>query len=239
MEHAKQGLESIVKPTVLSLRLQAIVSLIPPSSRVLDIGTDHGQVPAYVLENHLADSVVATDIHEDPAEICRKYLRRQGVIKNATVLRTDGLHGIVLRTLDTVILSGLGGMEMVRIIRESLIDHDNSFPLGVHFLLQPQRSAEELRVFLEENGFHLVTERICIDREKMYTIILTKFTKEHQPVRSLTENILGPVILSDRPEHYFEYLSHERNVLKKHMRARPELSDVIQEIDRLLSDNQS
>ena len=51
---------------------------------------------------------------------------------------------------------------------------------------------------------------------------------------SLTERVLGPRILESRPPHFEEYLHHQKNVLKKHMRARPELADVLKDIDILL-----
>lgn len=223
-----------VKPTVLSIRLQEIVSMIPPSERVVDVGTDHGQVPAFLLEHNLTPTVLATDIHDGPTETARKYLRRQGVMKDAEVKKTDGLHGVSLGIGDTVVLSGLGGLEMIRILTESMVEHASGFPAGVHFLMQPQRSAEELRVFLQGNGFVLLRERICIDREKLYVILLARFSGERFPPLSLSESILGPRILSDQPDCYVPYLKHQRNVLRKHMRARPELIDVIAYIEDLL-----
>jgi tRNA (adenine22-N1)-methyltransferase len=230
---------SLVKPTVLSVRLREIVSLIPESARVIDVGTDHGQVPAYLLENRLTQKVLATDIHDGPADTARKYLRRQGVMKDADVMKTDGLHGVVLNRDDTVVLSGLGGLEMIRILTESMCEHKEEFPVGVHILMQPQRSAEELRIFLQVNGFLLVKEQICIDREKLYVILLARYTGGKQSLFSLAENILGPRILADRPDHYRTYLLHQRNVLRKHMRARPELHDVIAYIENLLKEDKA
>lgn len=232
----KKMQEFPIKPTVLSIRLQEIVSLISPSPRVIDVGTDHGQVPSYLLENHLTQRIVATDIHRDPAETARKYLMRQGVMKYSEVIQTDGLHGIVLDKEDTVILSGLGGLEMIRILTESLKEHQDRFPAGVNILMQPQRSAEELRNYLQNNGFVILKERICIDRDKIYVIILTEYQGESLPALSLISSILGPKILADRPEYTMQYLQHERNVLRKHMRARPELSEVIAYIEDVLQE---
>ena len=221
-------------PTQLSRRLSDIVALVPPCVRVLDIGSDHGHVTSWLLENRVAQTAVATDIHADPAEITRRYLRRQGMIGRAEVIHTDGLHGITLEEGDVVILSGLGGLEMIRILTEALADHGGVFPAKTRFILQPQRSAEELRAFLNRSGFVFEKEMISIDRDKYYIILSVSWTGSAPGEYSLGELVLGPCILRDKPEEFIRYLTHEKNVLKKQMRARPELSKVIHEIDLLL-----
>jgi len=223
-----------IKPTQLSVRLMEIVSTVPPCERVLDIGSDHGHVPAWLLENHIAKSAVATDIHADPAETARRYLRRQGVMQQADVYHTDGLHGIRMQKGDVVILSGLGGLEMIRVISESLADHAGMFPVGTLFVLQPQRSFEELRTYLSGNGFSIEEESVCLDRDKFYCILLVKWTGQKGAGLSLTELLLGPCLLRKRPPNFIKYLHHQRNVLKKHMRARPGLAEVLSDIDHIL-----
>lgn len=221
-------------PTQLSRRLMDIVALVPPCPRVLDIGSDHGHVTSWLLENGVAQTAVATDIHADPAEITRRYLRRQGTIDRATVIHTDGLHGITLAEGDVVILSGLGGLEMIRILSEALDGHGGAFSAKIRFILQPQRSAEELRIFLNRSGFVFEKEKISIDRDKYYCILALAWNGSTPAEFSLGERVLGPCILRDKPDGFTRYLTHQKNVLKKHMRARPELSEVIHEIDLLL-----
>ncbi len=222
------------KRTVLSLRLAQIVSLVPKGRRVIDVGSDHGHVSAYLLENHICEYAVATDIHADPSEITRKYLRRQGLSGRSSVYCTDGLHGISLQKGDTIIISGLGGMEMIRILEESVFDQKISVSDNITFVLQPQRSIESVRNRLCENGFAITKEQICVDREKFYTIILSEKKGGTQKKLSLAEQYLGPFILSEHPDHYIEYMIHQRNVLRKQIRAHPELSEVLHVIDGIL-----
>lgn len=221
-------------PTRLSMRLMEIVSSIPPCERVIDVGSDHGHVISYLLENHIAQSAVATDIHIDPAETTKRYLRRQGVMQHAEVYHTDGLHGIRLIERDVVVISGLGGVEMIRILSETLEEHKGAFPRNIRWILQPQRSFEELRVYLFGVSFRIDRESICLDREKIYMILQAEWTGAAGEEMSLTQRVLGPRILESRPPHFEEYLHHQKNVLKKHMRARPELADVLKDIDMLL-----
>lgn len=228
--------DAAVLPTQLSARLMEIVSFVPPCERVLDIGSDHGHVPSYLLENDIAGYAVATDIHADPAETTKRYLRRHGVMHRAEVYHTDGLHGIQLREGDVVVLSGLGGLEIIRVLSEALTDHDGKFPQGILFVLQPQRSVPELRVYLS-GGFSLIDEKVCLDREKYYIILSAKWTGKKSLPMSLAQIELGPRLLEKRPPNFISYLHHQKNVLRKHMRARPELAFVLSEIDIILSTN--
>jgi len=221
------------KPTQLSLRLAAIAAMIPPSDRVIDVGTDHGQIPAFLLENHRVPRVIATDIHEGPAETARKYLRRQGVIRNAEVIRTDGLHGVAPQEGDTIVISGLGGLEMIRILQEAFAT-EKDVPTGIRLVLQPQRSAEELRQYLCVAGFAIDDETVVTDRDKFYVILLVTYTAIPYPELGIEEAVLGPILLRRSSTEIEEYLRHERNVMKKHMRARPELMEVIRRIDGMI-----
>lgn len=222
------------KRTILSLRLAQIVALVPFCRRVIDVGSDHGHVSAYLLENQIAEYAIATDIHADPSEITRKYLRRQGLSARSFVYCTDGLHGIMLEKGDTIIISGLGGMEMLRILEESLFASQITAQEHLTLVLQPQRSIETVRKRLYENGFAITREKICIDRGKFYIILLSEKVDGLQSRLSLPEQYLGPYILANHPENYAEYMMHQRYVLRKQVRAHPELSEVLHVIDGIL-----
>ena len=48
----------------LSNRLKEIVRLTPQNSIVGDIGTDHGYIPAYLIQNNISKYIIATDISQ-------------------------------------------------------------------------------------------------------------------------------------------------------------------------------
>ena len=230
---------AVPTPTKLSRRLMEIVSFVPHCRRVLDVGSDHGHVISYLLENHIAETAVATDIHADPAETTQRYLRRQCVMHLAEVYHADGLHDIRLSAGDVVIISGLGGLEMIRILSNAISENDGKLPDHIQWILQPQRSFEELRSSLSKQCFQISRETICLDRDKFYCIIQAEWTGQICSDLTLTEQIIGPCLLVKRPDHFAAYLHHQRNVLKKHMRARPELAPVLSDIDRILQGEKS
>ena len=51
----------------LSKRLNAVASLVESGSSVADVGTDHGYIPVYLVENKISPFVVAMDINEKTA----------------------------------------------------------------------------------------------------------------------------------------------------------------------------
>ena len=50
----------------LSNRLLACASLVRPGELVADVGTDHGHLPVYLLEQGICTHVIAGDLREGP-----------------------------------------------------------------------------------------------------------------------------------------------------------------------------
>lgn len=219
--------ESIAKSkhTRMSSRLMCIAEEIRDAERVIDVGSDHGFIASYVLENDLAIRVIATDIHRAPAQRTKNYLEKQGFSNRSEVYCRDGISGINIHEGDWVVIAGLGGMEMIRILSQALDENEGELPKDVPFLLQPQRSAEELRIYLSENGFMIRSEKICVDRGKVYVMIRAIYT-QHRYSLDLISSIIGPYIMEHRPEGTKQYLRHLFHSIEKQRRGRPELSQV-------------
>ena len=49
----------------LSKRLEAISSLVPINSNVIDIGCDHGLLDIYLYQSKISQKVIASDINEN------------------------------------------------------------------------------------------------------------------------------------------------------------------------------
>lgn len=43
----------------LSIRMQAVADMVTPGGRIADIGTDHGYVPIYLVEQNKTDHAIA------------------------------------------------------------------------------------------------------------------------------------------------------------------------------------
>ena len=82
----------------------------------------------------------------------------------------DGLEPIVPGEVDVVVVAGMGGETMARILARS--------PGVVRTLdrlvLQPQQRAEALLKFLAAGGFSVLEERSAIDRGRPYTVLVVR-----------------------------------------------------------------
>ena len=63
----------------LSKRLHAVAGLVTEGASVADIGTDHGYIPIYLIENGVAGKAIAMDINEGPLERAREHIEEHGL----------------------------------------------------------------------------------------------------------------------------------------------------------------
>ena len=56
----------------LSPRLQMVADFVPPCACAADIGTDHGYLPVWLLQNGVVQTAIAADIHVGPLANARK-----------------------------------------------------------------------------------------------------------------------------------------------------------------------
>lgn len=216
---------------ILSPRLMTICSMIDECDTVIDVGSDHGKLGSYCLENHICHHLVATDIHEMPAERTRLHLQEQGFSEQSEVLCTDGLHGVKLGPDTTIVIAGMGGLEIRKILSDAI--SDTRFPAGTRLLLQPQRSHYELRSFLCENGMKIEDEQIAKEKGHFYTILKVLPSTESYDLND-TQLFLGPCILKNKPELFVEYMDHERSLMQKKALGDPRCAEILKNWEELL-----
>ncbi|NLW89607.1 MAG: SAM-dependent methyltransferase [Clostridiaceae bacterium] len=212
--------------TKLSDRLTCIAQAIDPVRLLIDVGSDHGFIGSFALENNIAEKVIATDIHRAPSERTREYFDKMGFSKSARVFCRDGLHEIEPEGKTAIVIAGIGGLEIARIIDEAMSESDLYHDENVVFYLQPQRSEEELREFLSIHGMRILSEKICFDRGKHYILIVSQYSGEPYSLND-AEKIIGPIILRDRPLGTDQYIEHRLRSIRKQSIGRPELKEVI------------
>lgn len=143
-------------------RLSVIAGLIPAGAHVADIGTDHARLPIYLMQRGLAASVLATDVHPDPLRRARRLLRLCGLEDIIPLRLADGLSGLPLDTIDTVVIAGLGADTILKIWRK------NPPPVHVTCLLQPMSHTERLRAFF---GASIAAECLVQEETRLYSIM--------------------------------------------------------------------
>ncbi len=169
----------------LSKRLSLIADFVNEGSSVCDVGTDHGYLPAFLYLSGKCKSVTATDINEKPLQSARKNLDRLNA-NGVRLILCDGLSGVEQEDIDTVIIAGMGGEVISGIIDRCAFVHSDK----VSLILQPTTAAKELRIFLSKNGFCVEKEQAIKENDKIYSVMLVRYTGEEYTVLE-TQAVIG------------------------------------------------
>lgn len=155
---------------MLTPRLDCIIRHVHADTAA-DIGTDHAYVPVELIRSGRAKKVIAADVRKGPIEIAKANINKYGLSNKIETRLGSGISVINNDEADTVIIAGMGG-ELIRDIMSSDIEKTR-FPL---FILQPMNSQYELRVWLLENGFEIMTEDIECEGKRVYNLMKVKYT---------------------------------------------------------------
>lgn len=150
---------------MITPRLETIIKHIN-GKITADIGTDHAYIPIYLIENGLADHVIASDVKEGPVSIARDNIKNHGLSDKIEVRLGSGLSVLKQGEADTIIIAGMGG-----ILISEIIDEDIKIAKASKLILQPMNAQYELRKYLLSNGFKITDEDISIEGHKVYNII--------------------------------------------------------------------
>ncbi|MCR5617574.1 MAG: class I SAM-dependent methyltransferase [Clostridiales bacterium] len=196
--------------------------------RVIDVGSDHGFLALRCLEDKITPYVICTDIHKQPAERTRKCLEDNGFSDISEVFCTDGLTGIDLKRYDNVVMAGLGGNTIMSVLTEVLKRTPHDILKEVDLILQPQKTSDELRVFLAKEGFEIVFEDTDTDRDLFYVLIKARFTGISHEL-TLEEKYYGPCLLLRNDDKAVRYKEHLDEIFKIRSRGNPELRKLLEE----------
>ena len=153
-------------------RLSAVASLVRKGKRVADIGTDHGYLVAYLVENGICPSGIAADLRKGPLENARQTVIQQGLTKKIELILSDGLENIAPDACDDVVIAGMGGNLIAEILEKAPWVKDKR----INIVAQPMTHAEVLRQYFIDNGFEITEEKTATDGKRFYCIISASYT---------------------------------------------------------------
>lgn len=150
----------------LSLRLQKIADFVPDGGIVADVGTDHGHLPIYLVSLHKNTGAIAMDVRPGPLSRAEQAICQYRLQEQIEVRLADGLAALKPGEADTVVIAGMGGALIQKILGEGKHMWDS---VG-HWILSPQSEIQETRHWLENHGFSIVKEEMLLDGGKYYVI---------------------------------------------------------------------
>ena len=155
----------------LSKRLNKIAELVDFGASVIDVGTDHGYVPNFLCENKISSDIIATDISKNSLQKSIDLTKELG---NEKYIRNILANGITNEKRDNIIIAGLGGIQIVEIINNSIEIAKSAKKL----ILQPMQKSQILRRELNNMGFKIIDEYMIYEDDRYFEIIIAKFLEE-------------------------------------------------------------
>lgn len=150
---------------MITPRLECIINH-TKGNKIADIGTDHAYIPIYLIENNLAEYIIAGDVRQGPVDIARANVEKYNLSDKIDVRLGSGLSVIKKGEVDTIIIAGMGG----QLISE-ILNADIEKARKCNLVLQPMNAQYELRKYLISNGFSITDEDIAIEGFKVYNVM--------------------------------------------------------------------
>lgn len=168
--------------------------MVTPGSRVADIGTDHAYLPIWLCQQDRIPSAIAADLRKGPLEAASANIRQAGLQERIETRLSDGLHAFKKGEAETLILAGMGGRLVCRILG----DGRTLLPDLHEILLQPQSDIADVRRFLADSGFMIAEETCTEDEGKFYPVIRAVPYPDQCADLTEAELAFGPCLLRDR-----------------------------------------
>ncbi len=190
----------------LSGRLRLVASFVPEGSWIADIGTDHGYLPIYLSQKGAIRGALAADVREGPLSRAREHIEacRESLSCPIETRLSDGLLQIRPEEADTVIIAGMGGELVLRILREG----SHMWNSVADWILSPQSDLYKVRRFLAEQGFAIRDEAMIRDEGKFYTVL--RVQRGAMRYESPAWYRFGGLLIARRDPVLRDYLGRER-----------------------------
>ena len=156
---------------MISKRLELVASFVPQGTILLDVGSDHAYLPIELVERGQIEGAIAGEVVEGPYQSAVKNVEAHGLKEKIQVRLANGLAAFEgTDQVSVITIAGMGGRLIARILEEGLYKLANVGRL----ILQPNNREDDLRIWLQENGFQIVAESILEEAGKFYEILVVE-----------------------------------------------------------------
>lgn len=172
-------------------RIKTIASFIDENDIIADVGCDHGYLIKTAIDEKNIKNAYAIDNKIGPLNSAKANL---ATYNNVKFILSDGLLQVDdsdIATINTVIIAGMGGLLINKIINESI----NKIKHIKKIILSPHNNLYEVRKNMNDLGFKIVDETIIFDSNNFYEII--EYNLGFEKLSDLELNF-GPILSKKR-----------------------------------------
>ena len=151
----------------LSERMKRIADLVTPGLTVADVGTDHAFIPVFLVSEGRSPRALAMDVNQGPLQRAAEHIRQYGMQDRIETRLSDGLQNMRRGEAESIIISGLGGNLMIRILSAG----EDVLAQVKELILQPQSEIARVCAFLREQGWMIADEDMVLEDGKYYRMM--------------------------------------------------------------------
>lgn len=185
----------------LSIRLEAVATLVDVGKRVIDVGCDHAYLDIYLTLNN-SNKCIATDINKNALSIAKKNIEKYNCTNKIETVLTDGLTDIEIDKDDNIVICGMGTLTILDILKTNILSDT--------LIISSNNHIDKLRKVVVELGYYIDSEIFVVDKNKPYVII--KFKRGTKKYRQI-DYLIGPILKNNI--EYKKYLNQKYNIILK------------------------
>lgn len=197
-----------MKQIQLSKRLLAAAGMVTKGNIVADIGCDHAYTSIYLCQAGIAPKVIAMDVNKGPLKGARAHVEEAGLSSQIDIRLSDGLQRLVPGEADSVLLCGMGGLLMIKI----LSDYPEATSSVKELILQPQSEIGEVRRYLHKQGYEITEEHMLKEDGKFYVMMRAVPCARPQSYETECDYVYGKLLLEEKNEVLNEFLCREHRL---------------------------
>ena len=211
----------------LDSRLTLVASFVRRGSVLADIGTDHAYLPVYLVEAGRCPRAVASDLREGPLLNAKQTVAFYGLENKIATVLSDGLDALEPHCADDVVLAGMGGILIAELLGRAAWLRDPA----VRVIAQPMSHAEDVRLWLYQNGFSIDCEACALDGRHCYAAMAAHYTGE--VIAPAPAQPYGGLLFGRSDKAALRYLNQQLSRLQKRRDALQKAGRDPQEAARL------
>ncbi|MBQ7863364.1 MAG: SAM-dependent methyltransferase [Lachnospiraceae bacterium] len=197
-----------MKQVQLSNRLLAAAGMVTKGNIVADIGCDHAYTSIYLCQAGIAPKVIAMDVNKGPLVGAKAHVGEAGLTEQIDIRLSDGLQKLVPGEADSVLLCGMGGLLMIKI----LSDYPEATASLKELILQPQSEVGEVRRYLHKQGYEITKEHMLKEDGKFYVMMRAVKSDIPQSYETECDYVYGKLLLEEKNPVLLEYLDREHRL---------------------------
>ena len=193
----------------LSKRLRRVAANVWGAETAADVGCDHGFTSICLVLEDRADRVIAMDIGKEPVRRAAEHVKQYGLEEKIEVRQSDGLKGLGMEEADALVISGMGGRLICRILHES----EEKVKKMKQIILSPQSDFYLVRKCIHEFGFRIAQEEMVYDQKKYYVIL--RMVQGEEIYSSDEEYEYGRCLIEEKDPVFCDYIKDKYRKIQK------------------------